>query len=244
MKKATFILAAALASIAAIATAPANAGGKRLHFGGPLGSFEATPYAKGSGHGRSNYSKKRSSHAAKKAAARKHAAKKAAARNYAAQKAAKEAAARKYAAQKAAQQAAASKIAAKRAAQKEAAAAKHAAANRAAAQKIAAQRAAAAKTRRLAKADRNEVKSEPENQNDEDTAKLAPVKASAIAGTNTLEFEDKSNKADVAARADNDPETAAVEAEVGTDSRDETAELECKKYIPSAGMTISVPCGS
>lgn len=219
MKKTALILAL-IASTAAIAAAPAQAG-PRLQFGGPLGSFEATPYAKGSNYGHNSYSSKRSSHGAAQAAAQRAAAKKAYARKLAAQKAAKEAAARKYAAQKAAQQ----KIAAQKAAEQATAA------KRAAAQKIAAKKATAAKR------DKVEEKPVETAATTEDASKRAPVKASAIAGTNTLDFDrNVAENTDVAALAKTEP--AKVEAV------EEKAELECKKYIPSAGLTITVPCGS
>lgn len=208
MKKTTFILAAIASAIAAFGTLPAQAGGKRLQFGGPLGSFEATPYAKSSNRATRHYSKTRSSRAAaKRAHARKLAARKAAARKAAAKKAA----AHKYAAQKAARQAAA--------------------------RKLATQKAASAKARTVQRADVKRQKQESDTaENNETSTKAAPVKASAIAGTNTLKLDDNADETDLAAIPDTEPETAKVE--------NENAELQCKKYIPSAGMTISVPCGS
>ncbi|KUO54646.1 MAG: hypothetical protein APF80_05730 [Alphaproteobacteria bacterium BRH_c36] len=229
MKKTAFILAAIVGATAAFATAPAEAG-PRLQFGGPLGSFEATPYAKSSRHGHNSHSSQHSSHRAAKAAAQRAAAKKAYARKLAAQKAAKEAAARKYAAQKAAQE--------KLAAQK-------LAAKRAATERIAAKKAAAAK--KLSLAQREQPKDEPiaSPEPTSVTNKVAPVRASAIAGTNTLKFD--RNEAELAALPEPKPATAAAgksAAEPVQDEVDEKAELECKKYIPSAGLTITVPCGS
>ncbi|MBU1210418.1 MAG: hypothetical protein KJ587_03975 [Alphaproteobacteria bacterium] len=235
MTKTALILAAIVGATAAFATAPAEAG-SRLQFGGPLGSFEATPYAKSSRYGHNSHSSKHSSHRSAKAAAESAAAKKAYARKLAAQKAAKEAAARKYAAQKAAQE----KLAAhKLAAQK-------IAANRAATEKIAAKKAAAAKKLSLAQRDEPQGKAVANSETTGVTNKVAPVRASAIAGTNTLDFD--RDEAELAALPETQPATAAVgksAAEpVQNEVHDEKAELECKKYIPSAGLTITVPCGS
>lgn len=239
MKKAFLILAAIASVLAVFTTVPAQAGGKRLQFGGPLGSFVATPYAKSSSHGRHSYKKSHRSHAARKAAARRAAAKKAHARKLAAKKAA------------------ARKEAARRAAAKKAHARK-VAAKKAAAKKLAARKAAEAeKAAKLAESS-NEAEKVAAAETDDDVAKLAPVKASAIAGANTLELEPQ--KADLAdlpepkivlpltdAALVEDQATAeevAVRDANDEDVFEERAELECKKYIPSAGLTITVPCGS
>lgn len=250
MKKTALILAVIASAIAALLTAPAQAGGKRLQFGGPLGSFVATPYAKGS----SGHSSRRSSHTSRKAHARKLAAKRAAAKKAHARKlaakkaAAKQAHAKQLAARKAAaKQAHARKLAAKKAAAKKAAA-RQLAAKKAAARKIAARKAAAATKKRELTESRNaeEAKDVVETASNSDDSKLAPVKASAIAGTNTLKF-DRDEK-DLGDDVDTELETADVEEDTAEETQDEIretkAELECKKYIPSAGLTITVPCGS
>ena len=85
-----------------------------------------------------------------------------------------------------------------------------------------------------------------------DVIKLAPVKASAIAGTNTLEFEDKSGEVAVlpavtevkAINGTTDSTEVATEEVENENDYDDTVELECKKFIPSAGLTITIPCGS
>ena len=83
-----------------------------------------------------------------------------------------------------------------------------------------------------------------------DVKRYAPVKASAIAGTNTLNLDEDE---DVVAALETEVEVndeAADDTQVAEDNTeteedlDETAELECKKFIPSAGLTITVPCGS
>ncbi|MBU2582513.1 MAG: hypothetical protein KJ622_12420 [Alphaproteobacteria bacterium] len=178
MKKVIFTLAAI--ATAAFAAAPANAGGKKLHFGGPLGSFVASPHSGGSTHSSNNRT-----HASKKAAHRRAASKKAAAR---------QAAAQKLAAQKAAVRNAQQKVAAAK------------------------------------------VETTKETASDW----KAPVKASAIAGTNTLNFRRNAEPANA------ELEVAKIEttdtAELQPEST-EVAELECKRYIASAGMTVTVPCG-
>ncbi|KUO54648.1 MAG: hypothetical protein APF80_05740 [Alphaproteobacteria bacterium BRH_c36] len=182
MTKAALILVALATATAAFASAPAHAGGKRLQFGGPLGSFVATPFAKSAAH---NTHSNNRAQAAKQAAQRRAAAKKTAARNVHAKKVA-------------AQQAAA----------------------RNAQQKIA-----------VAK-----VETSTETKSDW----KAPVRASAIAGTNTLNLNtnDKPAEARTEVAKDEPIQTASFQKEPA-----EVAELECKRYIPSAGMTITVPCG-
>lgn len=199
MKKAVLILAALATATAAFATAPAQAGGKRLHFGGPLGSFVASPHSGGSSHHRS--SNHRKTLAAKKAAQRRAAARRAAARKAAAKKAA-------------ARKAYAKKVAAKKAAERK----------------------AAEERSRVAKA---------ETKTDENTEWNAPVRASAIAGANTLAFNEdlKSDTAEDEEPAEETSDVETAEAAVSEDESTEVAELECKKYVPSAGMTITVPCG-
>lgn len=243
MYRSVFTIAAILSTAVVFVNGPANAGGKRLQFGYPLGSFTASPHSGGASHSRRSASKKRRYHASKKAAARRAAARKAAARRAAAKKAA----ARKLAAQKAAARKIAAKkaharqLAAKRAAQKKIAARK------AAARRIAAKKAA---SRKLAarKADAAEDVVIPARNPDAEVAeKKSPVKASAIAGTNTLKFEDD-DATDVADLADEDNQVTVEETNADTRENDQdidqTAQLECRKYIPSAGLTISVACGS
>ncbi len=211
MKKTVLILAALLIALAAFATAPAFAGGKRLQFGYPLGSFKAKShsgpsYRRHRSRRKHRYAARKS--AARKAAARRHAAKKARARKLAAKKAAAKRAARLAAARKVAK---ARKLAAKRAEPKKVAAV-------------------------------------TETAEKDDDVKLAPVRASAIAGANTLDLDEDDVSAletevEVNDEAAADSEVAEEKIETEEDF-DDTAELECKKFIPSAGLTISVPCGS
>ena len=196
MKKTILTLAALLVVVAAVFTAPAHAGGKRLQFGHPLGSFVAKSHSGGSSYGHRRSRRTHRAYAAKKAAARRAAARRAAARK-----------------------AAARRLAAKRASK---------------ARAVAARRRKSASVRRVAAV---------ATQND--VIKLAPVKASAIAGANTLEFEDESGEVAVL------PAVTEVKAINGTTEEvenendyDDTVELECKKFIPSAGLTITIPCGS
>ncbi len=218
---ANILTAIAAATVAFCATVPAQAGGKRLNFGYPLGSFVAKDHSGGSS--RSGYS----NHSSRKAAARRAAARKAAARKAAARKAAaRKAAARKHAAQKAA----ARKIAARKAAAKKQAAA--VARQRAAQKKLAERKKTAKKPLPKQIASKETEKSETETT----VSRNAPVKASAIAGTNTLNFEDKT---EVAAKSDVEDEIVSDEGKVSNNGQ-----LTCKKFIPSAGLTITVPCGS
>lgn len=205
MKKTILTLAALLVAVAAVFTAPAHAGGKRLQFGHPLGSFGAKSHSGGSSYSHRRSRRTHRAYAAKKAAARRAAARRAAARK---------AAARRLAAKKAAR--------------------------RLAAKKAARARAVAARRRKSAS-----VRSVAAVATQNDVIKLAPVKASAIAGTNTLEFEDESGEVAVL------PAVTEVKAINGTTEEvenendyDDTVELECKKFIPSAGLTITIPCGS
>ncbi len=211
MKKTALILAALFAAIAAFATAPAFAGGKRLQFGYPLGSFTAKSHSGASHYG--HRSRRKHRYAAKKAAARRAAARKAAARKAAARRhAAKKAQARKLAARKAAAKRAARLAAARK----------------------------AAKARRLAAV--------TETAEKDDDGKIAPVKASAIAGANTLGLDENEavaleTEVEVNDEAAGDSEVAEENTET-EEEFDDTAELECKKFIPSAGLTITVACGS
>jgi len=203
MKKTILTLAALLVAVAAVFTAPAHAGGKRLQFGYPLGSFVAKSHSGGSSYGHRRSRRTNRAYAAKKAAARRAAARRAAVRK---------AAARRLAAKKAAK-----------------------------ARAVAARRRKSASVRKVAAV---------ATQND--VIKLAPVKASAIAGTNTLEFEDKSGEVAVlpavtevkAINGTTDSTEVATEEVENENDYDDTVELECKKFIPSAGLTITIPCGS
>ena len=203
MKKTILTLAALLVAVAAVFTAPAHAGGKRLQFGYPLGSFVAKSHSGGSSYGHRRSRRTHRAYAAKKAAARRAAARRAAARK--------------------------------------------AAARRLAAKKAAKARAVAARRRKLASVRRVAAVAA---QND--VIKLAPVKASAIAGANTLEFEDESGEVAVlpavtevkAINGTTDSTEVATEEVENENDYDDTVELECKKFIPSAGLTITIPCGS
>lgn len=187
MKKTTTILAVIAAAVAALAAAPAQAGGKRLHFGGPIGHFNAFPHSNAS----HNNSYKRRQLAKKKAAQRRAAARKAHARKVAARKVA---------------------------------------ARKAHARKVQARKVAALKAQKAKQLARLVTK--------EANAKVwkAPVRASAIAGANSLNLETPADKEPV--------EEAAPETTQNADENLEVAELECKKYVASAGLTITVPCGS
>lgn len=219
MKKTVLILVALLAAIAVFATAPAFAGGKRLQFGYPLGSFHAKSHSGGGSYSR-HRSRRKHRYAAKKAAARRAAARKAAARKAAARRrAAKKAHARKLAAKKASA-------------------------------KRAARLAAARKARKLAakRAELKKVAAVTETAENDDDGKAAPVKASAIAGANTLDLDEDEvaaleTEVEVNDEAAGDSEVAEEITETEEDF-DDTAELECKKFIPSAGLTITVACGS
>ena len=203
MKKTILTLAALLVAVAAVFTAPAHAGGKRLQFGHPLGSFVAKSHSGGSSYGHRRSRRTHRAYAAKKAAARRAAARRAAVRK---------AAARRLAAKKAAK-----------------------------ARAVAARRRRSASVRKVAAvAAQNDV------------IKLAPVKASAIAGANTLEFEDESGEVAVlpavtevkAVNGTTDSTEVATEEVETENDYDDTVELECKRFIPSAGLTITIPCGS
>ena len=203
MKKTILTLAALLVAVAAVFTAPAHAGGKRLQFGHPLGSFVAKSHSGGSSYGHRRSRRTHRAYAAKKTAARRAAARRAAVRK---------AAARRLAAKKAAK-----------------------------ARAVAARRRRSASVRKVAAvAAQNEV------------IKLAPVKASAIAGANTLEFEDESGEVAVlpavtevkAVNGTTDSTEVATEEVETENDYDDTVELECKRFIPSAGLTITIPCGS
>ena len=203
MKKTILTLAALLVAVAAVFTAPAHAGGKRLQFGHPLGSFGAKSHSGGSSYSHRRSRRTHRAYAAKKAAARRAAARRAAVRK-----------------------AAARRLAAKRASK---------------ARAVAARRRKSASVRKVAAV---------ATQND--VIKLAPVKASAIAGTNTLEFEDESGEVAVlpavtevkAINGTTDSTEVATEEVENENDYDDTVELECKKFIPSAGLTITIPCGS
>lgn len=203
MKKTILTLAALLVAVAAVFTAPAHAGGKRLQFGHPLGSFVAKSHSGGSSYGHRRSRRTHRAYAAKKAAARRAAARRAAVRK---------AAARRLAAKKAAK-----------------------------ARAVAARRRRSASVRKVAAvAAQNDV------------IKLAPVKASAIAGANTLEFEDERGEVAVlpavtevkAVNGTTDSTEVATEEVETENDYDDTVELECKRFIPSAGLTITIPCGS
>ena len=80
MKKTVLILVALFAAIAVFTTAPAFAGGKRLQFGYPLGSFTAKSHSGGSSYKRNRSRRAHRARTAKRAAARKAAARRAAGR--------------------------------------------------------------------------------------------------------------------------------------------------------------------
>jgi hypothetical protein len=212
MKRTGFIIAVVASSVAALSTAPVYAGGVRVNFGGPLGSFVATPYAKGSAGNYSGHTKSYKNSSASNAraiAAKKTAARKAEKRRLLAKKAA------------------AAKLAA-----------------------------AEAKANKLAKLRLEEQKA-AEKKAETQVAKAAPVKASTIAGTDTLKLKSdrtglsdlpepknaqRVNDAEVLEAKQSNEEVSVKDAGADEDF-DDKSELTCKKYIPSAGLTITVPCG-
>ena len=135
-------------------------------------------------------------------------------------KAKKRALARKRAAAAAKRRAIAQK---KAAAKRKAIAAKKAAAKRRA---IAAKKAAAKKAR-IAAAKAKQAQDEIKVSKVDDTPFDKPVSVAAVAGAVT-EFTNDNDTA-----IDNDTQEVASNEEVG-----------CKKYIPSAGLTINVPCAN
>ncbi len=197
MKKIALILAAIISAATFFKVDSAEAGGRRMNFGYPLGSFHASNHS--GGHHSSH-----NSYRARKAAQRRAAARKAAARRAAARKAA-------------------------------------------ARRKIAARKAAAAKAQKLAeirkaKAEKAQQAAKVEKSN-EDHEWHAPVRASAIAGTNTLNFRKKTS---APAEVELDLKDTTPEFKLGDDDKADdlaVAELACKRYIPSAGLTVTVPCG-
>ncbi|MDX2288520.1 MAG: hypothetical protein NW217_06835 [Hyphomicrobiaceae bacterium] len=218
MNKLITLIAATVAAATLIPAAPAEAGGGvRLNFGYPLGSFTATrhsPDAIGAGSYRLH---RGATHAAHKA------------------------------------------LAAKRAA-----AARHAEASRTRAAKLEAAKAAkleAAEQRRLAQARRQKSKTavaESDDAGSATVAKSTPVKASALAGANpglrdeeTLAAADTTEAAAETSTETNGTDTENEQLAAATASVDvppiPTAsperEVTCKRYIPSAGLTITVPCG-
>jgi len=224
MKTYLKLIAGAALSAALMPMTPAAAGGGvQLNFGGPLGAFSARPHGSyGGGHSyepRHSYHAKKSGHAATKALAEK----KAAAR------AAKLAEARQLEAKR--RQAAAER--------KSVAAAK--------AQEPEIQKASIEKVEKAEK-----IKAAPFAE----IAEAAPVKASAIAGANTLlpveAAGGETQTGDVQLKpievVSPAPDSAPQVASNGPDNssfspaREFNEPQSCKKFIPSAGLTITVPC--
>jgi len=240
MKKVFVVfVTAALMAVYAI-TGSAQAGNSvKLNMGGPLGTFTAHGKGKyvGSSSLRSKSHSKSHSNSNRGSSYRRALAKKKAAERQRA------IAARKAAAARRARIAAAKKAAAKKEAQRMARRHETAKANRRAAAKA-----------------RSKATDYSSRDNDEKitAVKTSPVKASAIAGANTLlDGDDAENETDVSdakddgkpddvsdtpvdlARADSDAQSEAETKETGKS----VGSGECKKYVPSAGLTISVPCG-
>ena len=233
-KTIALIAAAATLVVANTSLAPvAEAGGKRLHFGFPLGSFTAREC--GSCGSSSSYHHSGGGYAAKKAAARREAI--------------AEAQARKAAARRAAiAEARAEQIAARRAAIAKAKAdARRAAIAEARAEKAAARRAAAiAEARRKARLARlkaeQPVVEKAEVTTETPNAVPLPVRADIEEGSVTV-GEPKvilSNS-----KSTGEEKVAAAPVEIVPVPVAKVAQrkpTDCKKYVPSAGLTITVPC--
>lgn len=233
MSKTLTIIAAAATLIAGnlVASAPAEANGVRLGFGFPLGSFVARP--SGSGGGSSSYSHRAPSYAYHQQRREARAAAVAQARREAAAEAKRAAIAQ------------AKRDAAADAKREAIAQAKRDAAAEARREKLAADRAEA---RRLARIEeRRNEKSEPVAAAPAvvETASLAPeaapvpgrpegVQAEVAIGEPKIVLGDETAK-----DLDSTPVKAAVTAEAPS-----KRPLDCRKFIPSAGLTISVPCAN
>ncbi len=235
MKKIAILIVSAMLLAGTGVAGSAFAGGDvKLNMGGPLGTFTASgkgKYIGNKGYTSKSYSKKKSS-SYSKAAARK----KAAARARAIAKK-KEIARRKAIAARKASAEKRARIAAQRKASKHRATAQ---ANREAA------KAAAAK--------KNSDVTLNDDATEDSASKSSPVKASAIEGANTLLDEEDEGKAKEDSKSgeqanSNKDDDSLVDMARATPSEDADEELsevvgsgECSKYVPSAGLTISVPC--
>lgn len=254
----TLIAGAALAAMALIPVAPAAAGGGvRLNFGGPLGAFTARPHG-GGGHYDHGHSHR--AHRAHRSHKHDYARKQAIAERKAAARRARIAEAREHEAERR-KAAAEQKLAAKR---KAAEIAKRKAV-------AAAKGKAEERDRRLAAAKRTEDKPEivtteiaevekVEKVVKSDKVEIAaavplPVKASSVTSANTLipvEAIDSDNDSgeiqlktiEVETDANANTEVAVNQTDDGSSSEQEIdTPLSCKKFVPSAGLTITVPCG-
>ncbi len=226
MSKTLTIIAAAATLIAGnlVASAPAEANGVRLGFGFPLGSFVARP--SGNGGGSSSYSQRAPSYAYHQQRREARAAAVAQARREAAAEAKRAAIAQ---------------------AKRDAAAdAKREAAAEARREKLAADRAEA---RRLARIEeRRNEKNEPVAAAPAvvETASLAPEAAPVPVRPEGAQAEvgigePKIVLGDEGAK---DVEITPVKAAVSTAEAPSKRPLDCRKFIPSAGLTISVPCAN
>ncbi len=226
MSKTLTIIAAAATLIAGnlVASAPAEANGVRLGFGFPLGSFVARP--SGNGGGSSSYSQRAPSYAYHQQRREARAAAVAQARREAAAEAKRAAIAQ---------------------AKRDAAAdAKREAAAEARREKLAADRAEA---RRLARIEeRRNEKNEPVAAAPAvvETASLAPEAAPVPVRPEGAQSEvgigePKIVLGDEGAK---DVEITPVKAAVSTAEAPSKRPLDCRKFIPSAGLTISVPCAN
>ena len=218
MSKTLTIIAAAATLIAGnlVASAPAEANGVRLGFGFPLGSFVARP--SGNGGGSSSYSQRAPSYAYHQQRREARAAAVAQARREAAAEAKRAAIAQ----------------------------AKRDAAAEARREKLAADRAEA---RRLARIEeRRNEKNEPVAAAPAvvETASLAPEAAPVPVRPEGAQSEvgigePKIVLGDEGAK---DVEITPVKAAVSTAEAPSKRPLDCRKFIPSAGLTISVPCAN
>lgn len=234
MSKTLTIIAAAATLIAGnlVASAPAEANGVRLGFGFPLGSFVARP--SGNGGGSSSYSHRAPSYAYHQQRREARAAAVAQARREAAADAKRAAIAQ------------AKRDAAADAKREAIAQAKRDAAAEARREKLASDRAEA---RRLARIEeRRNEKSEPVAAAPAivETASLAPEAAPVPVRPEGAQAEvgigePKIVLGDEGAK---DVEITPVKAAVSTAEAPSKRQLDCRKFIPSAGLTISVPCAN
>lgn len=235
MSRMLTIIAAAATLVAGnlIASAPAEAnGGVRLQFGYPLGSFVARP--SGNGGGSSSYSQRAPSYAQHQQRREARAAAVALAKREAAAEAKRAAIAQ------------AKRDAAADAKREAIAQAKRDAAAEARREKLASDRAEA---RRLARSEeRRNEKSEPVAAAPAvvETASLAPeaapvpvrpegAQAEVAIGEPKIVLGDETTK---------DLDITPVKAAVSTAEAPSKRRLDCRKFIPSAGLTISVPCAN
>lgn len=221
MKSTLAILAAAATLVFAnTATAPvAEAGGVRLQFGFPLGSFVASPRSGGSSNSYASHHRPQGHHNAY--AARQRAAAAAQARREAI------AAARQEAAAKAKREALAE------AHRNAAAQAKREAAAEARRDKLAAER---AESRRLARLETEREENKPVVAAVATETSLAPDAVPAPSRPELVA------RADTAVPQPAKPVDTVAVAATPVKTEVSKGALDCKRFIPSAGLTVTVPC--